>query len=111
MLMPLMALLVIPTWRILQRAGFNGAWALLMLVPIVGILVLWFVSFLKWPADREGRTQSSKGWLVLGVVLVPLAFIAPVLLGKVAVDGPTVRAAPAAKPCTDIGEFLGECKR
>ena len=25
MITPLMALLVVPTWRILQRAGFNGA--------------------------------------------------------------------------------------
>ena len=39
MITPLMALLVVPTWRILQRAGFNGAWALLMLVPLVGLLV------------------------------------------------------------------------
>ena len=88
MFTPLMALLVVPTWRILQRAGFNGAWALLMLVPVLGILVLWFVSFLKWPTDRDQRTSTSKGWLVVGVVLLPLAFVAPVLMGKVAVGGP-----------------------
>ena len=73
MFTPLMALLVVPTWRILQRAGFNGAWALLMLVPIVGLLVPWVVSFLKWPADREQRTSTSRGWLVVGVLLLPLA--------------------------------------
>ena len=87
MITPLMTLLVVPSWRILQRAGFNGAWALLMLVPVAGILVLWFVSFLKWPADREQRTSTSKGWLVVGVVLLPLAFVAPVLMGKVAAGG------------------------
>lgn len=92
MFTPLMALLVVPTWRILQRAGFNGAWALLMLVPVLGILVLWFVSFLKWPTDRDQRTSTSKGWLVVGVVLLPLAFVAPVLMGKVAAGGPA--AAP-----------------
>ena len=73
MFTPLMALLVVPTWRILQRAGFNGAWALPMLVPIVGLLVPWVVSFLKWPNDREQRTSTSKGWLVVGVLLLPLA--------------------------------------
>ena len=88
MFTPLMALLVVPTWRILQRAGFNGAWALLMLAPIVGLLVPWVVSFLKWPNDREQRTSTSKGWLVVGVVLLPLAFVAPVLMGKVAASGP-----------------------
>ena len=106
MVTPLMALLVVPTWRILQRAGFNGAWALLMLVPVLGILVLWFVSFLKWPTDREARTSTSKGWLVVGVLL-PLAFVAPVLVGKVAAGGPAV----AAEPCSEIDAFLGACKR
>ena len=96
MLTPLMALLVVPTWRILQRAGFNGAWALLMLVPVLGILVLWFVSFLKWPTDRDQRTSTSKGWLVVGVVLLPLAFVVPVLLGKVAASGPSAPTNPAA---------------
>lgn len=75
MITPLMALLVVPTWRILHRAGFNGAWALLMLVPVVGLLVPWVVSFLKWPADREYRTSTSKGGLVAGVVLLPLAIL------------------------------------
>lgn len=91
MITPLMALLVVPTWRILQRAGFNGAWALLMLVPVVGLLVPWVVSFLKWPNDREQRTSTSRGWLVVGVVLLPLAFLVPMLLGKVAVEGPTAQ--------------------
>lgn len=107
MITPLMALLVVPTWRILHRAGFNGAWALLMLVPVVGLLVPWVVSFLKWPTDREARTSTSKGWLVVGVLLLPLAFVAPVLMGKVAAGGPAV----AAEPCSEIDAFLGGCKR
>ena len=73
MITPLMALLVVPTWRILQRAGFNGAWALLMLVPVVGLLVPWVVSFLKWPNDREARTSTSKGGVIVGLVLLPVA--------------------------------------
>ncbi len=84
MITPLMALLVVPTWRILQRAGFNGAWALLMLVPVVGLLVPWVVSFLKWPNDREQRTSTSKGWLAAGVVLLPLAVGVLALLASVA---------------------------
>ena len=73
MITPLMALLVVPTWRILQRAGFNGAWALLMLVPVVGLLVPWVVSFLKWPTDREARTSTSKGGVIAGLLLLPVA--------------------------------------
>ncbi|CAN7703145.1 hypothetical protein LJR066_005704 [Acidovorax sp. LjRoot66] len=75
MITPLMALLVVPTWRILHRAGFNGAWALLMLVPVVGLLVPWAIAFLKWPTDREARTTTSSAGLVVGVVLLPLALV------------------------------------
>ena len=110
MITPLMALLVVPTWRILQRAGFNGAWALLMLVPVVGLLVPWVVSFLKWPSDREQRTSTSKGGVIAGEVLLPLAVGVLALMSKVVLNSPPQAAAPAA-PCTDIGHFLGECKR
>ena len=115
MITPLMALLVVPTWRILQRAGFNGAWALLMLVPVVGLLVPWVVSFLKWPADREARTSTSKGGVIAGLVLLPVA-VGVLALMVSSIGGPGARGfdpatAPTVKPCTDIGEFLGECKR
>lgn len=58
MITPLMALLVVPTWRILQRADFNDAWALL----IFGGL------FALYPSDREAsaanRLLDSAGeWL------------------------------------------------
>ena len=118
MITPLMALLVVPTWRILQRAGFNGAWALLMLVPVVGLLVPWVVSFLKWPSDREARTSTSKGGVIAGLVLLPVAVgvLALMVNATVGLSAPefepaSARPVPAAKPCTDIGEFLGECKR
>lgn len=86
MITPLMALLVVPTWRILQRAGFNGAWALLMLVPVVGLLVPWVISFLKWPNDREQRTSTSKAGVFAGLVLLPLA-VGVLALFVTSVDG------------------------
>jgi hypothetical protein len=100
MITPLMALLVVPTWRILQRAGFNGAWALLMLVPLANFMLLWFVAFLKWPNDREGRTSTSKGGLIVGILLLPLALGVLALLvnsaGRVGFgDTLAVRQAPS----------------
>ena len=77
---PLLALTVIPTWRILQRAGFNGAWALLMLVPLVGFVVLWVLAFVKWPNDIEGNTRTSMPWIVAGFIMVPLSIGAVVLM-------------------------------
>lgn len=118
MIAPLMALLVVPTWRILQRAGFNGAWALLMLVPVVGLLVPWVVSFLKWPSDREARTSTSKGGVIAGLVLLPLAVGVLALMVKATVglgapefEPASARPVPAAKPCSDIDAFLGGCRK
>lgn len=49
----ILALAVIPYWKIWQRTGHSGAWALLMIVPIVNIISLWVLAFKRWPAvDR-----------------------------------------------------------
>ena len=120
MITPLMALLVVPTWRILQRAGFSGAWALLMLVPIVGLLVPWVVSFLKWPNDREQRTSTSKPGLIVGLVLLPLAVGVLALVANVAsgpagfatVSGNAQPPLPATNPFSDpnFGKQLAPTK-
>ena len=46
-------LYIIPAWRIVSKAGFHGAFALLMLVPIVNIIMLWVFAFVKWPVERD----------------------------------------------------------
>ena len=49
----ILALAVIPYWKIWSRTGHSGAWALLMLVPLANLISLWVLAFKKWPAvDR-----------------------------------------------------------
>jgi hypothetical protein len=49
----ILALAVIPYWKIWSRTGHSGAWALLMLVPIANLVSLWVLAFKKWPVvDR-----------------------------------------------------------
>jgi hypothetical protein len=52
--------LIIPTWRICERAGFAGAWSLLHLVPVIGsFVVMAILAFGDWPngeASAEGRS-------------------------------------------------------
>lgn len=113
MITPLMALLVVPTWRILRRAGFNGAWALLMLVPVVGLLVPWVVSFIKWPTDREARTSTSKGGVIAGIVLLPLAVVVLALMVKATVGlgvadyEPAVANSRISQPGTGLKDQFG----
>lgn len=52
-LLIMLALAVIPFWKIWQRTGHSGAWSLLMLVPVANLISLWVLAFKKWPAvDR-----------------------------------------------------------
>ena len=51
-------LFIIPTWRILRRAGFAGALSLLHLVPVIGTLVVMTIlAFTTWPA---GEVQAQR---------------------------------------------------
>ncbi len=43
---------LVPLWRIVSKAGFNGALSLLSLIPLVNIVMLWVFAFVKWPHER-----------------------------------------------------------
>ena len=51
----LVSVLVIPYWKIFQKAGFPPALSLLMLVPMVNIIVPFFLAFAEWPALRKSE--------------------------------------------------------
>ena len=44
-------LVVIPFWKIFQKAGFPPALSLIMLVPVANIVALYFVAFARWPGQ------------------------------------------------------------
>lgn len=43
---------VLAMWQIWSKAGFNGAWSLLMFVPIVNIASFFYLAFAEWPVHR-----------------------------------------------------------
>lgn len=53
MIFPFLVFIVlagIPLWRILTRAGFSGAWVLLLILPPIGWLVITLMlAFAQWP--------------------------------------------------------------
>jgi hypothetical protein len=49
----ILALVVIPYWKLWQRTGHSGAWGLLMLVPLANVISLWVLAFKRWPALGE----------------------------------------------------------
>ncbi|QDU08235.1 hypothetical protein [Gimesia aquarii] len=52
---------VIPFWMICSKAGFPGWISLAVLIPVLNIVLLFFLAFAKWPALRhlpqQERTQ------------------------------------------------------
>ena len=51
-------LLIVPSWRICERAGFSGLIALFHLVPVIGpFIVMAVLAFGDWP-NGEGRRPS-----------------------------------------------------
>ena len=54
-------LLLVPTWRIVSRAGFHGAWSLLILVPLVNLIALWVFAFQTWPRDTRPAAPAAPG--------------------------------------------------
>jgi len=47
------AIVVIPLWRIIKRAGYPGAWALLAIIPLANIIALWYFAFTPWPSKKR----------------------------------------------------------
>lgn len=45
---------LIPCWRIVVKAGYAGAWSILILVPPVNLILIWVFAFIKWPIERAG---------------------------------------------------------
>jgi hypothetical protein len=46
------AIIIVPCWRIVSKAGYPGAWSLLALVPLVNVILLWVFAFVRWPIER-----------------------------------------------------------
>lgn len=47
--------IVIPTFLIYKKAGLNPLWAVLVFVPIIGLLAVFLqLSFQTWPSSKQG---------------------------------------------------------
>ena len=54
MLLAIIGLLVIlPYWKIFSKAGFSGWLSLTQVVPILNIIMLFYLAFAEWPVRRE----------------------------------------------------------
>jgi hypothetical protein len=45
-------IIILPFWKIFSKAGFNGALSILMIIPIVNVIMIFFLAFAEWPVLR-----------------------------------------------------------
>lgn len=45
---------VVPFWRICNRVGHTPALSLLILVPLINLIFIYYLAFGEWPSDRKG---------------------------------------------------------
>ena len=48
MFVAMVVLMIIPYWKIFEKAGFHPALSLLMMVPLANILILYYLAFATW---------------------------------------------------------------
>ena len=54
--------LIIPSWRILTRAGYAGALSLFHLVPVIGsFIVMAILAFGEWPNGEANHGAANHG--------------------------------------------------
>jgi len=48
-----MVVAVVPYWKIFEKAGFPPALSLLMYVPLVNLIVLYYVAYSDWKPSQS----------------------------------------------------------
>lgn len=54
----MLAILVVPFWRISQKAGNSGWLGLLIVVPFANLIFLYFLAFADWPKAHSGPSGT-----------------------------------------------------
>ncbi|MGQ4273044.1 hypothetical protein [Terrihabitans sp. B22-R8] len=52
-----LVVMIVPFWKIFPRAGLPAVLSLVMALPLVNIIMLWFVAFKRWPGDQIGSSR------------------------------------------------------
>ena len=60
----LLFLWVFPLWRIIGKAGYPPSLSLLAIFPAVGLMLLWWLAFARWPIKRDAPVpaRSKTSW-------------------------------------------------
>jgi hypothetical protein len=55
----MLAIVVVPFFRICTKAGYSGWLSLLVLIPMVNVVFVYFLGFSEWPSLRGDRSTNG----------------------------------------------------
>ena len=55
-------LVIIPFWRICERAGLSPWLSLLLFIPLVNVIFVYYVAFAEWPSQRGSTGGMPPGY-------------------------------------------------
>ena len=47
-------------WRIFAKAGYPGAMGILMVIPLLNVIMLFFLAFREWPVLKELKALRER---------------------------------------------------
>src|SRR5215467_15405755 len=47
-------------WRIFTKAGYPGAMGIMMLIPLLNVIMLFFLAFSEWPVLKELKALRER---------------------------------------------------
>lgn len=45
-------------YRIIQKAGYDGRWTLILLIPVLNLIMIWVFAFSHWPNLKDDVEQD-----------------------------------------------------
>jgi hypothetical protein len=48
---------VVPFWRLCNRVGYSPWLSLLVLVPLISVIFIYYLAFSAWPSGRKSATS------------------------------------------------------
>jgi hypothetical protein len=55
MMLGIAAIIILPFWLIFSKAGYSKWLSLLMVVPLVNVILLYFLAFSRWPSPGNSH--------------------------------------------------------
>lgn len=53
------AIAIVPFWRICKRIGHSPWLSLLVVIPLVNLIFIYYLAFSQWPADKASSGPGS----------------------------------------------------